>query len=378
MTSMMSSLDSRLRQLRMARGLTQSDLARRAGISRQALSAIEAGSYLPSVAVALGIARALGESVERLFGGAEDEARHVAADWAPAGPRPAEPGRMPVALARIGGRLVAESQPTARLTLVPAAGRIESVRRRQAEIASFRSDEEIDATILVAGCDPAAALLADWLGRRHPPVTVAVLQRSSRAALAALKAGRAHVAGVHLRDPGGTGFNLDAVARQLDGFRAVLVTFAEWELGLATAPGNPLAIRSAADLARPGLRLVNREPGAGARLALDEALAQLSLPAARLIGYARELGGHLEIAAAIAAGAADAGMTLRVAAEAYGLGFVALRQERYDLVVAEAELDTPPVRAMLDALASRRFAREVGALCTYDTSRMGEIVARSG
>lgn len=58
------------------------------------------------------------------------------------------------------------------------------------------------------------------------------------------------------------------------------------------------------------------------------------------------------------------------------LGFIAIREERYDLVVLESERDLPPVKAMLDALNSRRFAREVNQLCGYDTEEMGKVIAQ--
>ncbi len=156
----------------------------------------------------------------------------------------------------------------------------------------------------------------------------------------------------------------------------MVVGFARWELGLATAPGNRLGIRGVADLARPDVRLVNREVGAGARAFLDEALAELSIPATRVDGYDREVGGHLEVAAAVAAGHADAGVTIRLAADTYGLPFVLMREERYDLVILERDLEALPIKAMLEALNSQRFAREVSQFCAYDTAQMGRTVAR--
>jgi putative molybdopterin biosynthesis protein len=157
----------------------------------------------------------------------------------------------------------------------------------------------------------------------------------------------------------------------------VVVNFAGWELGLGVTARNPLGVRGFADLVRPQLRIVNREIGSGARLALDEALNELGLRSQRIKGYTRELPGHLEIAEAIASGQADAGVTIRVAAEAYGLAFIAIREERYDLVVLEDESGLSPVKAMLEALNSRRFAREINQLCAYDTDQMGKVIAQS-
>jgi putative molybdopterin biosynthesis protein len=87
------------------------------------------------------------------------------------------------------------------------------------------------------------------------------------------------------------------------------------------------------------------------------------------------LHGHLEVAADIAADKADSGVTIRVAAEVYGLGFVPIREERYDLVILKRDLESIPVRVMLDALNSGSLAREVAQFCGYDTARMGDVIA---
>jgi putative molybdopterin biosynthesis protein len=371
-----------VRRARLARGLTQDELARRAGLSRQALGAIESGVYQPGVGAALALARELGHSVEALFG-APAEPAHLEAEWIEGPDAPARaphgtaaPGRRAVALARVGGRLVALAQPPPGMRLTPAAGVLEHAKGRHARVAAFRTQQEIDATLLVAGCDPAVTILADWMGRHRPATTLAPITSSSQAALAALLEGRVHAAGVHLCDRKGGEYNLAAVREKLKRRRAMMVNFARWELGLGVARGNPLELRSIADLARPGVRIANREAGSGARLVLDQALAELKIAPRQIAGYERELSGHLEVAAAIAAGEAEAGLTLRVAAEAWRLGFVPVREERYDLVILERETDSPPVRAMLDAFNSGSFANEVSRLCAYDTTQMGQVIAR--
>lgn len=367
-----------IRRARISRGLTQIELAARAGISRQALGAIEAGSYQPGVAIALKLARELGESVEKLFGTEGDDTyRCVAASWRDGVYSTDGPALRPrVALGRVGGKVVAVTQPAARLTLVAGGGMLEHAAHRRAEVSTFLSKDQIDATLLIAGCDPAVAILADWLARSRSPVAAISLGCSSKRALAALLAGRVHVAGVHLRDARDGEYNLSPVRHALGKRHAALIHFGQWELGLATAASNPLQIKCFADIERPKLRIVNREQGSGARAALDEELTKLGLKTNRIAGYRNELGGHLEVAAAIASGQADAGVTIRVAAEAYGLDFVPIRVERYDLVIPGREMDRAPVVAMLDALNSRRFAREVSQLCGYDTTQMGQVVAR--
>jgi putative molybdopterin biosynthesis protein len=375
----MASIGGRIRNARTARGVSQLELARRAGISRQALGAIESGAYQPGVMVALSLAHELGETVEALFGESDEQLRtRIDVSWSDSEAVPAGGSGCKVALARVAGKIIAVPQPAARLWLSPAAGTVDRVGRTRAAVSTYWSQAEIDSTLVIAGCDPAVALLADWLARRRSPVTAVALRCSSRKALAMLDRGGAHVAGVHLRDPKSGEYNLKSVHDAVGPRPSIVVNFARWELGLAVAHGNPFNIRGFADLAQPQLRVVNREIGSGARLALDESLKQLGLQSRRIKGYTREVPGHLEVAEGIASSEADAGVTIRVAAEAYGLTFIPLREERYDLVVFEDESGLAPVKAMLDALSSRRFAHEINQLCAYDTDQMGKVIAQIG
>jgi putative molybdopterin biosynthesis protein len=359
---------NRVRRARLALGLSQGAFARQAGISRQALSAIESGVYQPGVEVALRLARELGQSVESLFGEAAVERLRVS--WR--GPDVGS-ARPLVALATVRGRLVAVPHAAAQLRFAPAGGRLERVVGEHAEVAAFRSRDEIDAVLLVAGCDPAVTVLADWLARRRARVNLVPLQTSSEAALSALVEERVHVAGLHLFDRESGEYNLVFARQALGRQSGVVITFARWELGLAVARGNPRGIRGLPDLGQTGLRVVNRELGSGARALLDEAIAGLGIDPAALVGYGRELGGHLDVAAAVAADQADLGVTIRLAADVFGLAFLPIREERYDLLVLESEVGTPPVKAMLDALTAARFAAELRGLCAYDTSETGQV-----
>ena len=374
----MANVGGRVRNARAARGITQLELARRSSISRQALGAIESGLYQPSVMVALSLARELGETVETLFAdNDEQQCTRMDVSWSDPEVAPAGGSACRVALARVAGKVVAVPQPAARLSLSPAAGIVDHIGRKRLAVSTFWSRAEIDSTLLIAGCDPGVAILADWLARRRSPVTVVALRCSSSKALTMLARSGVHVAGVHLRDPQSGEYNLKSVRDAIGRRPLVVVNFARWELGLAVAARNPLGIRGLADLMRPQIRIVNRETGSGARLAFDEELKQLGLHSKRIKGYTRELPGHLEIAEAIASAQADAGVTIRVAAAAYGLAFIPLREERYDLVVLEDESGLGPVKAMFEALNSRRFAREINQLCAYDTDQMGKVIAQS-
>jgi putative molybdopterin biosynthesis protein len=365
-----------VRRARLARGLSVSELARQCGISRQAMGAIETNVYQPNVIVALSIARVFGVGVETLFGQSVDDIRSIEARWEGDTTSKSVRPRERVALARVRGKVVAVSQPSAGLTLSPPSGLLEEAKRGKARVSTTLSRNDVDAILLIAGCDPAVSILTAWMARHRSPIQAIGLLCSSKKALTALAAGTVHAAGMHLRDPHSGEYNLAAVGRLAGGGPMVLVNFAQWELGIATAPGNPMGIRGFEDVTRRGIKIVNREQGSGARHALDEALEGLRLRGERIRGYEDEVGGHLEVAAAIATNRADAGVTIRVAADVYGLGFIATREERYDLVIPESEMSRLPVAAMLDALNSSLFSREVSQFCQYDTRRMGQVVGR--
>jgi putative molybdopterin biosynthesis protein len=368
-------ISEKIRQIRILRGFTQAELAERARISRQAVAAIESGVYLPNVAIAVKLARTFGTTVEEIFGEADEDFEHsVDAGWKKS--PSITTNRERAVLARIGGKIVAVAEPTAHLTLPVSSGvRMKSSGGR-AHISTRLLDSEIDSTLVLAGCDPAVSMLIAWMARAGSQINAVALPCSSGRALAALADESVHAAGVHLRDPKSGDYNFAPVRRALGQRRICLINFARWEVGLATAEGNPQGIRDFPDLAGPDVRIVNRERGSGARQVLDEALAKAGLNSKQVAGYGDEVAGHLGVAAAIHDNDADTGVTIRVAAEAYGLDFIPVREERYDLAIPESEMESVPVRRMLDALNSGRFAREVAQLCTYDTGRMGEDLAR--
>jgi putative molybdopterin biosynthesis protein len=136
-------------------------------------------------------------------------------------------------------------------------------------------------------------------------------------------------------------------------------------------PGNPKGVHGVADLIRGGIGIINRELGSGSRSVLDRRLEQEGIPGDHVSGYAREASGHLEVASAVASGAADAGVGVEAAATALGLDFVPLEDERYDLVVPDHFLDHPGVRVLLDLLRQPALRRGVESLGGYDVSAMG-------
>jgi putative molybdopterin biosynthesis protein len=364
MHAMATRLENGLAGERRARAWTQAQAAEAAGITRQSYAAIEAGTSVPSTEVALRLARALGRSVESLFRLPGGPAERVRARWTGAG---GALGRR-VRLVRVRGATVAYPSGEGERPLRPADGVVRGVDGDEVVVALL-PERPPAAELAVVGCDPAFGIVAEAL-RRERGVEVAWHPRGSRAALEALARGEAHVAGAHLVDPG-TGASNEPWVRETVPFPCTRVAFAEWEQGLLLRPGNPGGVASVADLARPGVRLLNREPGSGSRMLLDERLAAAGVPASAVAGYETAARGHLAVGEAIAAGLADAGVGIRAAGAAFGLEVIPLRTERYELVVPDHLLDLPAVCALLDVLGRPGVRAQVEALPGYDVAGMG-------
>jgi molybdate-binding protein len=249
-------------------------------------------------------------------------------------------------------------------------------------VAPVRPLEEVQGNLVLMGCALGLGLLADrlnsslgGLSRARPALGRCLwLTRSNAEALAALANQQVHVAGVHLPDAKNGEPSL-ADVRRLSGNQALsVITLARWEAGLLVAPGNPKQLRSVADLGRRGLRCVVREAGSGARRLLERELARAGLPRELASSAPLQANGHLQVAQAVAMGAADAGVATRDAALAYGLHFVPLAEERYDLLIPQQLLDDARVQRLLDTLTTAPYRQELAAL-GYDVRNCGQRVA---
>jgi molybdate-binding protein len=157
------------------------------------------------------------------------------------------------------------------------------------------------------------------------------------------------------------------------GEAVLLVTLAHRQQGLIVAAGNPKRLTGIPDLGREDVTIVNRHRGSGTRVLLDEALVQAQIDPLTLRGYDREEATHLAVAGAVAAGTADAGLGIMAAARAYGLDFVPVARERYELALRPATAARPAVQGLLETLRSADFRAVVTALGGYDTAESGAV-----
>jgi molybdate-binding protein len=197
---------------------------------------------------------------------------------------------------------------------------------------------------------------------------------SSRCALRWLKQGRVHAAGSHLLDRLTGDYNLPMIRRYFPKDTVRVVTFAVWEQGLVVQRGNPKSIRSIADLSGKGVRIINREKGAGSRDLLDTGLRKAGISARQISGYESVADGHLAAAYAVATKTADCCVAPRSAARCFGLDFIPLAVERFDLSFNKAAFELPATKAVLDLLNRSALRKKLQVIAGYDATHTGEVL----
>jgi molybdopterin molybdotransferase/putative molybdopterin biosynthesis protein len=239
----------------------------------------------------------------------------------------------------------------------------------------LRGVGEVERTIVVTGShDLVLDLAASALRERDPRVTLASSNVGSLGGLTALRDELCHLAGSHLLDPATGEYTLPYLERLLPGRDVAVVRLVHRDQGLIVAQGNPMEVTGIEDVARRGLRYVNRQRGAGTRMLLDHELARRDIEPESINGYQREEHTHLAVAAALAAGRADCGLGVLAAARAFGLDFVPVAKEPYDLVLREHTLEHELLAPLWALLESDDFKAAVTDLGGYDTAETGRRI----
>ena len=366
---------NQLAHFRGKRGISAAALASQAGVSRQTIYAIEAGSYVPNTAVALRLAQFLDVTVEDLFtleGEPERQPKTCEVDLLSAG-EPPRPGQ-PLQLSRIGRRTVGIYTPPLSLGLPPSDGVVAGSRKPGTATVRLLTDPAgLEKRVLIAGCDPGISVLARQLMQTEgfEAVTAGC---SSLQALQWLQDKKVHIAGSHLSNEAAGESNTMAIRRFFPRGGCKVVVFAGWEEGIVVAARNPKGIRAIEDLARNDVVLINREKGAGSRFLLDRSLEKLGVVPATVRGYGEIALGHIPAAWHVYNGKADCCVATRAAARVFGLEFIPLVSEQFDLVIPRRYLDLPAVQALLETLNRAALRRQLEALGGYDTSRTGSEV----
>lgn len=245
-----------------------------------------------------------------------------------------------------------------------AAGIVEAPRR-----------VEDRAFILAAGSDdPSLEILSDLYTAKTRPASFFMATVGSSGGVEALRSGVADIATTHLLDPARdmAGASKKSALTPAD---FVVVELFYRELGLLLSRGNPKRIKSIRDLARPRLRFINRQPGSGTRLYLDQELVRASVNSKKIIGYEAEVSTHLQVGMRILKGEADCGLGTRTTAQLLGLDFCPLVRERFDMLIKKERFFTPGIQTLVGILGSREYRERIDALGGYDAAESGRIMA---
>jgi len=367
-------IESNLAYYRQKRGLSAIELAKKIEVSRQTIYAMETGTYVPNTAIALKLARVLDVSVEDLFrlNSADAPAVVETAELIPSDTE-AQPG-LPVQICEVGNRLIAMLPAPVAWGLPPADAVLLETGKRggKAKIQFFNDNDErmFSKRLLIAGCDPAISVLIRQLNREG--VEAVAVNRNSSQSLELLKKSMVHVAGTHLKDDATGESNLPAIKKHFPKGDVAVVSYAFWEEGIVIARGNPKDIKGIEDIARDDVTVVNREPGSGIRQKIDSYLNKHHISASNIKGYENIAPGHLPAAWQVKTGAADCCIATKTAANVFGLDFIMLERERYDLVIRKQNMNHPGVQVLLDVLGRAAFRRELDGLGGYDTSIAGD------
>jgi molybdopterin molybdotransferase/putative molybdopterin biosynthesis protein len=291
-----------------------------------------------------------------------------------------------VNLGRVGGKMIVT--PVSRgagalMSLVRADGIIRVPAENEGVAAGhevtvelLRSGRDIENTIVCIGShDNALDVLGNFIRKKNAGYSLSSAHVGSMGGLLALKRGEAHMAGTHLLDEETGEYNASYIKKILPDTGVVLVNLVYRTQGLIVSKGNPKSVKNFEDLARGDVTFVNRQAGAGTRLLTDLHLRRLKIDPRNVKGYDHEEFTHMAVAAAVLSGAADTGLGVLSAAQALGLDFVPVAQERYDLAIPQAFYDTPMLQALLSIIRStKEFRDHIVSMGGYGVGEMGKVM----
>ena len=229
--------------------------------------------------------------------------------------------------------------------------------------------------LLGAGSDdPSLGILHDLYEAQTQTASFFMTTVGSSGGLAAIRSGAADFATAHLLEPARSGTD-DLAADKLLSSDTVVVELFYRELGLLVAAGNPKGIKSLRDLTRSNLRIINRQPGSGTRIYLDQELSRARLNVKKISGYDTVVSTHLEVGLGVLRGGADVGLATRTTAQWLGLEFIPLTRERFDMLVRKDRFFTRGIQVLLGIVGSREFRERVDTLGGYDVKESGRIIA---
>jgi putative molybdopterin biosynthesis protein len=227
--------------------------------------------------------------------------------------------------------------------------------------------------VVIGSHDPLLDIIADLVRRKYHDKYVSSAHVGSMGGIMAIKRGEAHTAGIHLLDEETGEYNISYIKKYLGDEKILLIQGVRRVQGLMLAANNPKNIKGLGDIARDGLKYVNRQKGSGTRILLDYLLRKDNISADDIYGYEREEFTHMSVATLIASGSADVGMGIYSAAKIYGLDFIPVCEEQYDFIMPARFVELEIVRHFIQTLKSEEFKLELNQMGGYKVENSGEL-----
>lgn len=229
-------------------------------------------------------------------------------------------------------------------------------------------------SIIISGQDLSLDILANTIEDAGLGVRPLRSFTGSLNSLIKMVQGEADIVSTHLFDGETKQYNLPYITRLLTGQSYLVVNLLGRTAGMYVQKGNPKEFSTWSDIGQPGIRLINREKGSGARVLLDEQLRLASIAPSAIKGYEDEELNHMAVAARIASGQADVGVGIEKASRLIDVEFVPLIQEQYDLVLLKTQDNERLRDLVLETLNSQNFQEKISAIGGYDLSNTGSIL----
>lgn len=338
---------SLLRTFRSKQNWTQAELARRSGVTRSSIAAIETGALVPSVHSAIALARCLDCTVEELFDDQTDNPAKWA--WEP------EQSKRGYWKSAFGPEMLAFPVEPLPFSVLPPDG------WHDGQSMTPMAHQNPELTLIIASCDPAAGFLAAMM-REKEGIRMLPFYRSSNEALALLKQGVVHVAGMHLREIDENEGN-PVVAREFLGKGYRFLRGAVWQEGVAVRAGEGVTTFRKAASSR--IRWIGRKPGTGARRCQDKVIPAEKAPE-------QVAQNHWEVAMAVRHGWIDAGICHGLAAAHANLELLPASREAFDFCYPVGLENDPRIRALRKVVKSTDYRKGLGAFTGIDSQSTGE------
>ncbi|MBF8435936.1 molybdopterin biosynthesis protein [Halanaerobiaceae bacterium Z-7014] len=279
----------------------------------------------------------------------------------------------PIAVPRRRGSAVMKSQAQADGILEIPADREGLAVDELAEVKLLYPESCLKDNLVLAGSnDPLLDYLQELLITSAQKIKLRLQSRGSQAGIHALIRGEADLTTAHLLDPETGEYNLsylDQIAEE----PLELLTLAWRDQGLYLSPDSQLCLKNINDLKNKDITFINRQQGAGTRILFDYQLNQSNIKPAEIKGYDREEYTHAAVAQAVAVGSADTALGIRAVAKAFGLNFIPLFSERFELIYPTRLAEDYRIKKIKEIIKSNRFQEYLTEQTGYDLKDTGQI-----